>query len=343
MNTFNLYSAGYDWFMKRSGFYKPKAIIEQLKPQPVDVILDLAGGTGYISNQISKYASKVVVIDAAEKMLNRAKRYPHLELHLGDAINLPFADNSFDAVVCVDAMHHIKKIEEAVSEARRVLKPNGKIVIFEFNTIGFWGRAIKFFELTFIDNSRFLKPDELKEIMSNLNFSGKTVEVSRVEYIYVGHKCWKNENKIKKYGTSYKKIWTLFKSTNEKRPNYILLIIAIFVGLLIIIPQILNSIDNDPNNNPLPDTNIDIDWYNPPCSPEELSNDWKEITDPRMAQNSNRREFLYKSTNIKIAFDKGRIGAPKFRGKNHWHRYNPFTTNKHNKELFVTIHFLLFD
>jgi len=61
-----------------------------------------------------------------------------------------------------------------------------------------------------------------------------------------------------------------------------------------------------------------------------LSNDWKEVTDPRMKLYSNRREFVYKDTNIKIAFDKGQIGAPKFRGIDHWHRYNPFTTTKHD-------------
>lgn len=49
-----------------------------------------------------------------------------------------------------------------------------------------------------------------------------------------------------------------------------------------------------------------------------------------MKQFSNRREFIYKDTQIKIAFDKGRKGAPKFRGKNHWHRYNPLTTNRHD-------------
>ncbi len=64
----------------------------------------------------------------------------------------------------------------------------------------------------------------------------------------------------------------------------------------------------------------DIDWNNPPCSPENLGENWQEVTDARM------KEFIYKDTQIKIAFDKGRKSAPKFRGKNHWHRYNPLTT-----------------
>jgi len=64
----------------------------------------------------------------------------------------------------------------------------------------------------------------------------------------------------------------------------------------------------------------DIDWAKPPCDPNDLSDDWKEITNPNMR---NRRIFTYRDTNIKIAFDKGIPGEPRFRGVDHWHRFNP--------------------
>jgi hypothetical protein len=74
----------------------------------------------------------------------------------------------------------------------------------------------------------------------------------------------------------------------------------------------------------------DIDWHNPPCSPDNLSHDWKEITHPKMREFSNRREFVYKDTDIKIAFDKARPNTTGFEGKDHWHRYNPLKTNDIN-------------
>jgi len=69
----------------------------------------------------------------------------------------------------------------------------------------------------------------------------------------------------------------------------------------------------------------DIDWTKPPCNPDDLSNDWKEITTSNM---KNRRVFRFKDSNIEIAFDKGVPGAPRFKGADHWHRFNPNSTNK---------------
>jgi len=75
------------------------------------------------------------------------------------------------------------------------------------------------------------------------------------------------------------------------------------------------------------DTTTDIDWSNPPCSPDDLSKDWKETTNPNMV---NRREFVYKNTENKISFEKGNIGKEGFKEIDHWHRYNPNSTNKQN-------------
>ncbi len=71
----------------------------------------------------------------------------------------------------------------------------------------------------------------------------------------------------------------------------------------------------------------DIDWTKPPCNPDDLSDDWNEVTHPKMV---NRREFIYKNTNIKITFEVGIIGKTGFKAIDHWHRYNPNTLNKHD-------------
>lgn len=74
----------------------------------------------------------------------------------------------------------------------------------------------------------------------------------------------------------------------------------------------------------------DIDWNNPPCSPDELSSNWKEITHPKMQKFNSRREFVYQHTNLIIAFEKGQSNALGFKGKDHWHRFNPNKTNRHD-------------
>lgn len=104
------------------------------------------------------------------------------------------------------------------------------------------------------------------------------------------------------------------------------LLIWIFLGAVFLITLRLAAEQEDV---PPIGTNIetDVDWANPPCNPNELSNDWKDITDPRMAQNSNRRIFQYKDTHCKVAFEKGDAAMRGYAAKDHWHRYNPAAQN----------------
>lgn len=103
--------------------------------------------------------------------------------------------------------------------------------------------------------------------------------------------------------------------------KFILLIFFIILIGIIFYAHLDLSEQDDVN------TSTDIDWTKPPCKPDDLSNNWKEITNVNM---KNRRVFTYKNTNIKIAFDKAVAGAPRFRGTDHWHRFNPNMTNKQN-------------
>jgi len=87
----------------------------------------------------------------------------------------------------------------------------------------------------------------------------------------------------------------------------------------------MNTINDSPASEILTDSGID--WDNPPCSPNELNSDWIEVTPETMKQNSNRREYQNTKTRLKIAFDRGIPGKPRFKGKDHWHIYNSFASS----------------
>ncbi|PUZ19246.1 RHS repeat-associated core domain-containing protein [Chitinophaga costaii] len=72
--------------------------------------------------------------------------------------------------------------------------------------------------------------------------------------------------------------------------------------------------------------NLPIDWTNPPASPGELSSEWEDITHP--SNKSGSRDFLNNKTKEKIRWDPRKDGAPGWEGKDHWHRYNPNSSNK---------------
>lgn len=178
----------YDSGMKLLGLYKHKTIERYLKPVKDDMILDIGGGTGFIANKLSANAKRVIVVDISEKMLKKAARYNNIETCLTDALNMPFGDNSFDAIYCTDAMHHIKKHEELIKEINRLLKPNGRVVIIDFKTTGILGKLLKWIELTFIDDSKFVEPDELTRLMAKYDINGKSISISRMEFMFSGKK-----------------------------------------------------------------------------------------------------------------------------------------------------------
>jgi len=70
-----------------------------------------------------------------------------------------------------------------------------------------------------------------------------------------------------------------------------------------------------------------IDWNNPPCSPKELSSQWKETTHPAKIENTNDKEFTNTITQEVIEFHPRNTQGE---NKPHWHRKNPSVTNRHD-------------
>ena len=117
-----------------------KPAIEALRPRPGDTVLDLACGTGlnfrHIAERIGS-TGRIVGVDFTRPMLKRAERnlarnrWGNVTLVEGDATSLPLASQSCDGVICSYAMAIIPDYREAVAEAVRVLKPDGRLVLLE--------------------------------------------------------------------------------------------------------------------------------------------------------------------------------------------------------------------
>lgn len=101
-------------------------------------VLDLGCGMGSTSNKLSKFDGlKITGVDFSFGELEIAKKlYPHITFIQANAENLPFENDKFDNIILKDALHHF--FEEAdfnkvISEIKRVLKPDGKIIFFDPN------------------------------------------------------------------------------------------------------------------------------------------------------------------------------------------------------------------
>jgi ubiquinone/menaquinone biosynthesis C-methylase UbiE len=94
-------------------------------------LLDVAGGTGNYASALRELGFAPTVIDVSDAMLERA-RAKGLRAVRADGSRMPVADRSVDAVVNVSALHLIHAWREALGEARRVLKPGGRLALMVY-------------------------------------------------------------------------------------------------------------------------------------------------------------------------------------------------------------------
>lgn len=109
--------------------------IAAVGPQPGQLILDLAAGTGALSGPFHDAGATVIPVDLSEGMLAVGKqRQPDLPFINADALALPFGDGSFDAVTISFGLRNVVNVSAALTELYRVTRPGGRIVICEFST-----------------------------------------------------------------------------------------------------------------------------------------------------------------------------------------------------------------
>ena len=112
-----------------------RRVLEIVAPKPEQRILDLAAGTGTSSLPLVASGATTYSTDISLGMLVVGKRrHPHLNFVAGDALALPYADNSFDAVTISYGLRNVVDTSGALREAFRVTKPGGKLVIAEAST-----------------------------------------------------------------------------------------------------------------------------------------------------------------------------------------------------------------
>jgi len=111
-----------------------RAVVEAVDPQPGQLVLDLAAGTGVSSVELAATGATVVPCDISVGMLQVGRqRHPGMGFTAGNAMALPFADDAFDAVTILFGLRNIADTVGALAEIRRVTRPRGRLVIAEFS------------------------------------------------------------------------------------------------------------------------------------------------------------------------------------------------------------------
>ena len=137
LNFYKIFSAAYDTL---NPFLYPdqmrRRIVSQIKDGTHLRVLDVGCGTGYTTFGLLKRTDicEVIGLDMNSAQLKRAAKNLSLEkdrlsISRGDADNLPFADESFDALVSIGAIEYFPEPQQALIEFTRVTKPGGTVVV----------------------------------------------------------------------------------------------------------------------------------------------------------------------------------------------------------------------
>ena len=112
-----------------------RAVLAAIDPQPGELVLDLAAGTGTSSVPLLEAGAIPFPTDLSLGMLTEGRRrYPQLQFVAGDGLALPYRDDSFDAVTISYGLRNVQDTAAGLAEMVRVTRPGGRVVIAEFST-----------------------------------------------------------------------------------------------------------------------------------------------------------------------------------------------------------------
>jgi demethylmenaquinone methyltransferase/2-methoxy-6-polyprenyl-1,4-benzoquinol methylase len=111
------------------------AVTSALDLRPGERVLDLAAGTGTSSEPLAAVGARVVACDFSLGMLRVGRRRrPDLAFVAGDALRLPYADGSFDAVTISFGLRNVNELDAALRELLRVTAHGGRLLVCEFSS-----------------------------------------------------------------------------------------------------------------------------------------------------------------------------------------------------------------
>ena len=119
-----------------TGQFHRRRELRQAGLQPGMDMLDVACGTGAVMRaavEILGGRGRVCGVDPSEGMLAEARKIAGAEFHVGHAEALPFPDQSFDFLSMGYALRHVGDLQRAFAEYRRVLRPDGRLLILEIS------------------------------------------------------------------------------------------------------------------------------------------------------------------------------------------------------------------
>lgn len=181
IGTFDRWARFYDLFMLPPD---PDELAEAIgmSDRPIERVLDVGGGPGRAVETVD--ATTRIVVDPARGMVARARTHGLAGVQ-ADGARLPFGEDTVDAILVSDALHHVRDQTGLLAEAARVLAPGGVLVVRDFDPGTLRGRLLVAAEHLFGFESVFHTPDALAAMLADASLE-PSVTTRGFAYTVVG-------------------------------------------------------------------------------------------------------------------------------------------------------------
>jgi len=200
MTKYDTIGTGYNQ-TRQADDYLTSRLIALLDPNQNDQYLEIGCGTGNYTSQLEGKGFTCVGVDPSDKMLNTARKvHPNMAWYQGKAEKTGFADDTFNGVFGVLTIHHWTDLRKGFNEAYKILKPDGKLVIFTSTPEQMKGYWLNHYFPQMMTDSIKQMPSrkKLSKALTNVGFDIVKYEMYSVKptlqdkFLY----CGKNDSKL---------------------------------------------------------------------------------------------------------------------------------------------------
>lgn len=150
-------------------------------------VLDVGGGTGALAARLNAETGvRVTVLDPTPEMLAYLPGNDDITGVLGGAEKMPFAADTFDAVIVTDAFHHFRDQDAAAREFQRVVRCGGGVIVVELDPSGWFMRLIVAAEKALGEPGAFFTPEEMCAFFAGHGIDGTCERFKGPSYRFTG-------------------------------------------------------------------------------------------------------------------------------------------------------------
>jgi ubiquinone/menaquinone biosynthesis C-methylase UbiE len=169
-------------------------MLEYVDIRPGDILLDVSGNTGKITEAYARNCKKVVVLEPKHRILeyDRACR-PHIKFIDGDVENIPLLSEQFDKTVASASFHHFPNHDKGLEKMKRVLKTNGKMIIIEIDPNTGREKRLQICEDILHTGAKLYEPTQLREKVEDRDLELLSIKPATLAYFLTAvKKVFKN-------------------------------------------------------------------------------------------------------------------------------------------------------